>query len=454
MTAQWRALSRSDLGRRLTLATTTSGIVWGIGTAATFALGVMLARALGPAGYGVYGTAVALVMLLAVPAQLGLPLLATREIAVMRQASGSADLAALGWSFTLMVAAASAVLVAILVLTARVLPFAAPVRAALPYAAALLPPLALSSLAAGLLRGQQRVVTSQTLDVLIRPLVFVAALALWPGSLAPEHAIVAQILATGLIAVTGFALFFAGLPKALASTPTLTRAAPRLRGWVAAALPMTWFEMMRALENSYILVVAGLLVSATDTGLLRVAMACSVVLSLPISLQGIVTAPFLAAAFAQGQAERLGRIVAASTLFMTLGVGAALLLVSLAGHYALALAFGEAFGGAFLPLMLLGANQLLAAMLGPGVLLLSMTGGEASVARAFTISVLSAISAGVVLTVLYGIAGAAASMLVGTLVRAHMLNRQARRALDIDPTIVGALRRLGQQAKPRPAETG
>ena len=46
-----------------------------------FALAIVLARALGPEGYGVYSFALAIVMLAAIPAQVGVPQLVVRETA-------------------------------------------------------------------------------------------------------------------------------------------------------------------------------------------------------------------------------------------------------------------------------------------------------------------------------------------------------------------------------------
>jgi O-antigen/teichoic acid export membrane protein len=147
--------------------------------------------------------------------------------------------------------------------------------------------------------------------------------------------------------------------------------------------------------------------------------------------------PFLAGAHAAGERQRLARIVAGSTIFMTVSVGAATLAVAVAGRWMLPLAFGTDFIGAYWPLLVLSCNQLLAAALGPSAMLLSMTGHERVVARAFVISVTAAVATGLVLTPLFGAVGAAASVLVATIVRAGILNRFARRTLGIKPSFLG-----------------
>ncbi|WP_177198460.1 lipopolysaccharide biosynthesis protein [Novosphingobium sp. CF614] len=425
-------LTRSELGRRLAVATMSSGVIWIAGTLATFLVGVILARRLGPEGYGIYGTAVAVATLLAVPAQLGLPLLATREVSAARARNRADDAAALAWWFAAMVAAASVLIGIALRLAIEVLPLAPALMQPLATAAILLPALALSSLTTGLLRGQERVVTSQLLDVLVRPLAFAALLLAGSQPLGIPAALGAQTLAAAAIALIGFTLFWRRIPL------LARRAAPRVRAWTAAALPMMLMEAMRTLEGNYGVLVTSYAASTADAGLLRVAMACSVAVSVPISLQNIVVAPFLAGAHAADEPHRLARIVAGSTVFMTVSVGAATLAIAIAGQWALPFAFGTAFAGAYWPLLVLSCNQLLIAMFGPGVILLSMTGHERVVARAFTASVAAAVVAGVLLVPWFGAVGVAASALVATLVRGGMLNRFARRTLGIEPSLLGA----------------
>jgi O-antigen/teichoic acid export membrane protein len=437
-----RGLLRSELGQRLALATASSGLIWAVGTLATFGVGVVLARSLGPTGYGLYGTAVAVVTLFAVPAQLGLPLLATREVSAARVRGRPGEAAALGWCFTATVAALSVALAFGLWLAAGILPLAAALAPVLAVAAWLLPPLALSALAAGLLRGQERVLASQMLDVLVRPIAFAALLLLWSRPLAAPEAIAAQAVAAGAIALVGLAFFFRRLPGRFGDAPL------RWRVWIGAALPMTLLELLRVVDGSYPVLVAGSLASLSDAGLLRVAMASALVVTAPISLQNIIVGPFLAGAHAAGETRRLARIIAGSTVFMTAAVATATLAIAVAGRWLLPLAFGDGFSGAYWPLLLLCLNQLLTAAFGNGAMLLAMTGQERVVVRALAISVVVAVPAALLLTPLLGILGTAASTLVATMLRGVMLNRVAVRTLGIDPSLLGAAGLLVSRSGP------
>lgn len=440
---QLRLPLRSELGTRLAIATVSSGGIWAAGTLATFGVGVVLARSLGPNGYGIYGTAIAVITLLMVPAQLGLPLLAVREVSAARAHGRSAEAATLGWYFVAAVAVLGAVLAVVLWLASGRLGLAPALQPALAAAAWLLVPLALSGLAVGLLRGQARVLVSQLLDVLVRPLAFCALLLAWPEPLDASKAIGAQALTAAAIALIALGLFFRRLPLDFRRSP------PRLRAWATAALPMTILEALRVLDGSYAVLVAGYAAGLPDAGLLRVAIASAMVVSAPISLQNNVVGPFLAAAHAAGETRRLSRIMAGSALFMTGSVSAVTVLIVATGDWALPLAFGPAFSGAYWPLVVLCLNQLIAALFGNGATLLAMSGHERVVVRALGASVLAAVLAALLLTPWLSVVGTAAAALVATTIRGMMLNSAARRLLGVDPSFLAAVRLL---VRPGPSE--
>ena len=59
-----------------------SAVLRGAGSAASFLLGVQLARFLMPEGFGLYAIVIAFAQMMCVVAQAGLPTLAVREIAI------------------------------------------------------------------------------------------------------------------------------------------------------------------------------------------------------------------------------------------------------------------------------------------------------------------------------------------------------------------------------------
>lgn len=432
---------RSDLAHRLVQATLGSSGIWAAGTLATFAIGVLLARPLGPEAYGVYGTVLAAVSLLGVPATLGWPLLATRELAGARTRGDWSALSGHRRWFPRLVllcslSTAAAMLAAIVLLSPLLAPH---MRSALAWGALLVPALAACTLVSAMLRGLGEVVGGQALDALVRPLLFLAGLAVLHIStlpLTPERAVIAQALASGAAAIGGFWWLRRRWPAAVRSAPP-SRA---LRRWSASAWPLALTDGFRVLEGSYGVLLVSALATTHEAGLLRVALASLALCVAPISLQNLVVAPYLAEAHAQGRMDQVQRIATGAALFMAVAVGAGSLGFAIAGPWLLPLVFGEGFAPAYLPLLLLCLGQFVTGAAGPGVTLLAMLHAEKEAARAFAIPTIAGAVGVAILAPAAGATGAAAAMLAASCLRAELVRRAVRRHAGVTISVL-ALRR-------------
>lgn len=428
---------RSDLAHRLVGATIGSAGIWAAGTLATFAIGVLLARPLGPEGYGVYGTALAIVSLLGVPATLGVPLLATRELAAAQARGDAAALAGhRRWFPRLVVATAIGTAALLLVGLALLGGVIAPhVRATLAWSALLVPGLAACTLGSAMLRGLGEVVAGQALDVLARPVLFLAGLGVVTLTvpLTPEGAVVTQAAASMLAAAAGF--WWLGRRW----SDDVRRAVPahQLRLWSASAWPLAVTEGFRVLEGSYGVLLVSALATTYEAGLLRVALASLALCVAPISLQNLIVAPYLAEAFARGRFDQVQRIAAGAALFMTATVGAVTLAFVVAGPWLLRVAFGEAFEPAYGPMVLLCLAQWLTAWAGPSTTLLAMVGEERSVAAAMALVTAVGVLVTAPLALGHGAMGAAIGYLVANALRTVLLNRRIHRRLGIRASVLG-----------------
>lgn len=431
---------QSSLARRLVEATVGSAGVRVIGMALTFLVGVQLARFLGPAGYGVYGTVMAMAALLAVPAQLGLPQLLTREISAYT-ATGDVQRAkgALVW-FTAVVCAASATVAAIGWLGLMLWPGgtdSAFSRAFL-WGLAGIPVTALINLGISTLRGFQNVIGAQVYDCLVRPGLFaaflMAAAALLSG-IDVGSALALQTLA-GLIALAACAgHVYRRLPR------DVVEAAPiRLgREWIRSAAPMTGTEILRVFDAHYAVLLLGLLASIGDVGVFRVALAAAGFVGLPSTIINLVVMPYVANLHAAGDRVRLQKVASGAALAMTTITAAVTLVLFMVGEPLLALVFGKSFAPAWLPLFLMGVAYTLNAFFGSAATMLNMCGHERTVAAAYIAS--PALGATLTLT-LYGwlgISAAPAGMIVAELVKGVWMTRTSRRALGVDPSLAGLL---------------
>ena len=173
--------------------------------AATFLVGLQLARGLGPGGYGQYGIAMAMLTLAAVPSEFGRPQLVTREVAAASAREQRERLfGVIAWAdrVVLTLAIPLSVLIAAgawLVLESRI------VAVAVAVGAFAIPLVAFAKIRGAALQGLHFVVLGQTPITLLRPLLMSLMLAvlflLMPGADASEA--MALNVVTAAVAVRG-----------------------------------------------------------------------------------------------------------------------------------------------------------------------------------------------------------------------------------------------------------
>ena len=431
---------RQSLGRKLISATVAGAGVRVLGMAMTFFVGVQLARTLGPGGYGRYGTTMAVVTLFLVPAQLALPVLATREISVFKsQGTPSEVKGVLVW-FPLYILGSSA-LIAALGVAGYWLWFGAQTSDWAPlyiWGLATVPILALGNLGVGVLRGLESVTLAQCYDALIRPALFAVLLFIgirFVGQFDAERAMEIQAFATaaslGLCAIN---IWFV-------VSPETRRAAPvrRDRAWLMSAVPMTAATLIRAIEWQYAMLLYGALASAEDVGLFRVALSTVGFVGIPSTLITLTVMPFLAHLHADKDQRRLRLATSGATLAMFGSTLAMTVAVIVAGGWALTLAFGTAYAGSWAPLALMACALTISGFYGSATMLLLMSGQERALTRAYA----AAVIIGAVLTAtLYpwcGINSAGLAMITSELIKGTLMRRTALERVSVDPSAIPIL---------------
>lgn len=438
---------RRSLGRKLIEATVGGAGVRVLGMALTFFVGVQLARTLGPAGYGEYGTVMAVVSLLLVPAQIALPVLATRDISVFASQSAHGEIkGALVW-FTLYILTSSALINA-LGLAGYWLWFGAhsPDWGRLyVWGLATLPVLALGNLGAGVLRGLQRVSASQSYDALIRPALFAVLLFIGIkilGEFDAERAMEMQTLAAALsLGLCAINIWFA-------LSPETRRAAPLRRGraWLTSAAPMTAIEIIRVFDGQFAMILFGALVSVDDVGLFRVALSTAGFVGLPSTLIALAVMPFLAQLQAVDDRRRLQLATNGAALAMFGSTLVTTLAVIVAGEWALTLAFGKAYAGSWAPLALMACAYTVGGFYGSTTILLLMSGQERAVARAYAAGVIIGAALTAALYRWFGINSAGLAMIISELVKGTLMRKTALDRVSIDPSAIPILRAVGDLA--------
>ena len=433
---------RDSLAGKLVKATLGSAGVRIVGMALTFLVGVQLARYLGPAGYGVYGTVMAIVTLLLVPAQLGLPQLIARDIpAALVERDFAKVKGTLIW-FTLAVLIASIAIVAVgiagSVLTSG--KQGPSLGSAYYWGLAAVPLIALSNLGAGALRGFHHIVGAQYYEALVRPATLACLLFLvsrHSGGVSPAAALALQALAT-LVALAHCIWHVLGVCRA--GGLRHAGAATRPSSWLKSAVPMTGTEMMRALEGQYPILIIGLLASIVDVGLFRVALSAAGFFGLPASLINVVVMSYVATLHAEGDRARLQLLATGSAVVMLACTLALTAVIYFFGAELIALFFGEAFRSAWPVLVALGIAYTVNAFFGSAATILNMTGQERVVATAYVAGLVVGIALTLALLGPLGIAGAGVAAIASELVKGGIMWFSAIQRLDVDTAATSVIR--------------
>lgn len=426
----------SGLGPYLIRASAGSGAVQLAGMIASFGVGVLLARGLGVERYGYYGIAMAVIALIGIPGEFGVPQLVTREVAA---ASARQDLPRLfgviRWANRMAIlialpAAGATALGAYLLLG----PGSSPVAWAIMLGAPIIPLVALTKIRGSALQGLHQVVLGQVPFILLRPLLLAVLLlglfALIPGAGAPE--------AMALNAVTAAAALLAShlWLRAQLPQPRPTLLVEAGRSWLGSSMPMALSNGMRLMRGQLAVLLMGLLVSAADVGLFRVAVSVAVMVAAPNTLLMTVTTPLMTRLYTEGATERLQKLATSSARAQFMGTLLLSLPLMVAPEPLLGVVFGRDFEAAAVALQILCAAWLCSSALGLAAILLNMTGHERRVTRAMAWTLGINAIALILLVPRWGDIGAASATALSMLASSLLNWRDARQILGIDTSVL------------------
>ena len=376
----------------------------------SFLVAVTLARALGADGYGDYSYVYALVSVLAIPAQFGLPNLLVRETAkaLAKQEWGLIQ-GVWRWAGKM-----TSLLAVILILGTGAVAivwgksFNPGQLSAMFWGLILMPLIAFGELRGAALRGLHRVVEGQIPEQAILPGLFftfvLAAAIVFPKlDMTPATAMALQVAAAGIAFAIGAWLLWR-------ATPTEVRDASPLyegRAWLASTLPLAFIGGMQLINRRLSILILGIFVDSSQVGIFRVADQMALLINVGLQAMNLAIAPQFAHLYAIGNKERLQKLVTASSrivFFLTFIVVTFLMLF---GKPFLRIVFGEEFAPAYVPLVILAIGQLVNALTGSVAVLLNMTGHEQATAQGMTISAIANVVLNLILVPLWGSNGAA-----------------------------------------------
>lgn len=403
---------------------------------------ILLARILGPEQFGIYSFVLALITLLTVPAQFGLPNLVVRETA---KAQANEDWPRMRgvWRWSNLIALGSSALLIAGVLIYMALPGAQVMGGdprVLLWALPLIPLLALGNLRGAALRGLRKVVQGQLPEHVLRPgllivLIGLAWLAL-DGTLDANRAIALNVTAAFIAFAIGAMILWKTRPREVTATSTTTY---ENRAWLMSAIPLALIAGMSQIMKQTDIVMLGFFTTPEDVGIYRVAVQGATIVTFALSAVNTIAGPYFARFHSQKDQRRI-QILASTTALAIMFISLPILLGIIAyGEPIISLVFGTDYNHAALPLSILATAQLVNALTASSSALLMMTGHERETATIMMAIAVLNIVLNLLLIPSYGISGAASATATSIVLQNVSLWACTRRKLDIDTSPLGLL---------------
>jgi O-antigen/teichoic acid export membrane protein len=406
-----------------------------VGLGSSFLLGVVLARALGPQEYGIYGFVTSLAAVAMNLTLLGTPQLAVRELAIRAADANWPGSRSLARSLLTTTSVASVLLGVAATIVAAICFDRDPRFLRLTIVGAILATsMGATALIAAELRGVGRLLQGQFMDILGRPL--------------------AALLAIFLILLGGFrlsaysALWVQTFVALIATAVSLAWVTSALHhdgqaddhregwSWLRAALPLGVVDVLRQFDGTYGVILVGILGSALDLGIYRVAVASAVLVSMPVTILHIVLAPTLSRLHRFGQRAELQRLLRVASGGMCLLLVPMLGVLVGFGRPLVDLVFGTVYGDAWIPLALLCGAQLIFSFFGMGPILLAMADCERQLTVIYVVAVAAGVTAAAFLIPRFGAAGAAAAQVLSSGIVAGLSGVVAIQRLGLQTTFI------------------
>jgi O-antigen/teichoic acid export membrane protein len=392
---------------------------------------VVVARLLGPRGYGVVAVAISSATVIATLSVVGAGDLAIRETAALSTRKAWDELRLfVGWSIrtVLKISVAAAALMA----AASLLP--TPYASALLLGSATVPLLALLQVLKGVVQGSGAVVRAQLpLDVVrwIITLALLAFLLLTKSPATPLAVLLIIVIGLSLALVTSAAL----LRRFLRSIPMAAGASLAANEWLFQSLPFLAIALFGIIGTEIGTLLLGLLSGPREAGLYQPIAKLAPLMMLGNGAIEAALAPRLASSWEANDVSTLQRLVRHSVVASAAVTSAICVAIVLASPYILR-AFGPDFAKYGGLIIWLGVAQVLNAATGAAPLLLAMTGDMKRRIRAQVVTMVVQVGLGLAFIPSLGAVGAVISLVAAILVWSLLHWWLALRTTGIDTSLI------------------
>lgn len=398
---------------------------------------VVLARALGPAEYGIYAFVFAIIAILALPVQMGLPTLVVRETAKAVVLEDWPLLRGIwAWATRVAFVGALAMVAAALCWVALFGDAMRTERAeAFLWGLPLVPLLAFGEVRAAALSGLRRIFLSTLPDQILRPLLLAGLVgAAWlamSSAVTAKTALALSGLAASITFIIGTVFLFHARPAGYRST--LERRVEH-RHWLRTIMPLAILSGLQVINQNVDLVMLGLLRSDEEAGLYRIALSASSLTIIGITAINIFIQPYVARLHTQADMPGLQHLIAGGALIACILTCPVVVFFIVFGQELLGLVFGAAYVDAYSPLVILSLGLVSTAFFGMSGVLLTMAGYERKVLVVLFTSITLNLILNAILIPAFGIQGAAAANSLSLFVLNIQLYWLAKKLTTLDST--------------------
>jgi len=344
----------------------------------TFISSIVFVRIMGATNYGIYSHVSAIIDVLKMPVEFGLPVLVLRETAtnVARKNWGMVK-GVWKWASNFIIISSMIIIglcpIAYLIFGKH---FSEEYIKTFLWGIMLIPFLAFSTLRGGQLKGLKKIVLSQFPEQVLTPVLQISIIIIYGYFLAFEvNASTTMII----YVISGVIAFFVGI--GLLNKYTLTeikQAEPVLQAkqWFSSTLNLAGINGLNLINKRISIIIVGLSVSAASVGYYKVAVQFSILASVGLQIINAIVSPRFAAMYTRNQMPRLQKIATLSARAVLVFNLVTTLLLALLGKLILSLAYGEEFIAAYIPILILLIGQFINSATGSVGVLLNMTGKE------------------------------------------------------------------------------
>ncbi len=345
--------------------------------------GIILARGLGTEGYGTYAYALAMMGLLMIAAEAGIPNLLMREVAACqaREQWGALKGAIVRGSQVVLVVSLLVMLLGHACLWFFRNHFDSSFYVTTLIMLLVLPMAATLRTMASAIKGLHRVVAGQAIEMLVPPslmlIVLVPVFLLSTKYRAPEYVMGAQLVTMFIVLLLSLVLL-----RRLVSVEVLI--APRVMpsgAWVRRAIPFTLIGGALIINNQADVIMLGWFRPVSEVGVYRVSSQSAMLVGFLLQAGGAVAGPHFASLFANNDKHKIAKLLRRTTLLAALGSLPIALALVFYGDIILALVFGEPYRVGGLTLAILTVGYFANVSFGPVGMLLQMVGEESVTAR-------------------------------------------------------------------------